>query len=62
MAAVQAVDVRSLFVLMGDLNGHHQEWLGSTRHTVMVLRPSTFKLYQVVVNWLLAQLVHMEEP
>ena len=35
MAAVQAEDVRFLFV--DDLNGHHQEWLGSTttnRHGV----------------------------
>ena len=31
MAAVQAVDVRASFLFMGDLNGHHQEWLGSTR-------------------------------
>ena len=30
MAAVQAVDVRSSFLFVGDLNGHHQEWLGST--------------------------------
>ena len=30
MAAVQAEDVRASFVFVGDLNGHHQEWLGST--------------------------------
>ena len=29
MAAVQAEDVRTSFLLVGDLNGHHQEWLGS---------------------------------
>ena len=29
MAAVQAEDVRASFLFMGDLNGHHQEWLGS---------------------------------
>ena len=29
MAAVQAEDVRALFLFVGDLNGHHQEWLGS---------------------------------
>ena len=37
MAAVQAEDVRSSFLFVGDLNGHHQEWLGSTttnRHCV----------------------------
>ena len=30
MAAVQAEDVRGSFLFAGDLNGHHQEWLGST--------------------------------
>ena len=37
MAAVQAADVRASFLFVGDLNGHHQEWLGSTtrnRHGV----------------------------
>ena len=32
MAAVQAEDVRASFLFVGDLNGHHQEWLGSTNH------------------------------
>ena len=30
MAAVQAEDVLASFLFVGDLNGHHQEWLGST--------------------------------
>ena len=37
MAAVLAVDVRASFLSVGDLNGHHQEWLGSkttNRHGV----------------------------
>ena len=37
MAAVQAEDVSASFLFVGDLNGHHQEWLGSTttnRHGV----------------------------
>ena len=37
MAAVQAEDVRASFLFVGDLNGHHQELLGSTttnRHGV----------------------------
>ena len=37
MAAVQAEDVRASFLFVGDLNGHHHEWLGSTttnRHGV----------------------------
>ena len=35
--AVQAEDVHASFLFAGDLNGHHQEWLGSTttnRHGV----------------------------
>ena len=30
MAAVQAAAARASFLFEGDLNGHHQEWLGST--------------------------------
>ena len=30
MDAVQGVDVRASFLFVGDLNGHHQEWLSST--------------------------------
>ena len=30
MAAVQAEDVHASFLFVGDLDGHHQEWLGST--------------------------------
>ena len=33
MAAAQAEDVRASFLFVGDLNGHHQEWLGSTRES-----------------------------
>ena len=28
MAAFQAKNVHASFLFMGDLNGHHQEWLG----------------------------------
>ena len=38
MAAVQAEDVRVSFLFVGELNGHHQELLGSTttnRHGVL---------------------------
>ena len=42
MAAAQAEDVRASFLFVGDLNGHHQEWLGSTMTIiVMVLRHLT---------------------
>ena len=30
MAAVHAEEVRASLRFVGDLNGHHQEWLGST--------------------------------
>ena len=30
MAAVKADGVRASFLFVGDLNGNHQEWLGST--------------------------------
>ena len=30
MAAVQAEDVHASFPFVGNLNGHHQDWLGST--------------------------------
>ena len=30
MAALRAKDVCASFLFVGDLNGHHQEWLGST--------------------------------
>ena len=30
IAVVQAEDIRGSFLFVGDLNGHHQEWLGST--------------------------------
>ena len=29
-ATVQTEDIRAFFLFVGDLNGHHQEWLGST--------------------------------
>ena len=40
MAAAQAADARASFLFVGDLNGHHQERLGSTttnRHGVAAL-------------------------
>ena len=30
MAAEQDEDLHASFLFVGDLNGHHQEWLGST--------------------------------
>ena len=40
MAAVLEADARASFRVVGDLNGHHQEWLGSTttnRHGVAAI-------------------------
>ena len=47
MAAVQAEDVRASFMFVGDLNGHHQEWLGSAttnRHGVPAFDFATVRL------------------
>jgi hypothetical protein len=44
MAAIQAEDVKASFLFMGDLNAHHQNWLGSmttNRHGVAALDFST---------------------
>ena len=41
---MQAEDVRSSFLFVRDLNGHHQEWLGSTtikRHGVAAFNFAT---------------------
>ena len=62
MAAVQAEDVRASFLFVGDLNGHHQEWLGSaTTNIVMVLQPLTLRLCPVVISWLSARPMHVVE-
>ena len=44
MAAVQVEDIHASFLLVGDLNGHHQDWLGSTtmnRHGVAAFNFAT---------------------
>ena len=55
MAAVQAEDECASFLLVGDLNGYHREWLGSTITIVMVLQPLTSRLCRVVISWWSAQ-------
>ena len=54
MAAVQAEAVRASFLFVGDLNGHHQEWLGSTTtnsHGVAAFDfPTVFGCDQLVVG------------
>ena len=44
MPAVQGVDVCASFLFMGDLNGYHQDWLGSittNRHGFVTLEFAT---------------------
>ena len=54
MAAVQAEDVSASFLFVDDLNGHHQEWMGSTttnRHGVAAFDVATvFCFNQSVVG------------
>ena len=33
MASIQSVDIKASFIFVGDLNAHHQEWLGSISPT-----------------------------
>ena len=45
MAAVPAEDVLASFLFVGDLKGHHQEWLSSTtmdHHGVAAFGSATF--------------------
>ena len=55
MAAVQAEDVRASFLFVGDLNIHHQEWLGSMTRTVIELQPLILQQSPVAISWLSAQ-------
>ena len=55
MAAVQAEDVRASFQFVGDLNGHHQEWLGSTITNRHAVQPFTSQQSPVAFSWLSAQ-------
>ena len=50
MAAVQAEEVLAYFLFVGDLNGHHQEWMGSTttnRHGVASFYFASLRLRSV---------------
>ena len=44
MAAVQAEGVHASFLFVGDLNGHHQEWLGSTMTNSHGVAPFDFAI------------------
>ena len=61
MAPLRAEDVRASFLSVGDLNGHHQEWLGSmttNRHGVPAL---TSQQSLVAISWLSAQPMYVVE-
>ena len=52
MAAVQTENEHASFLFVGDLNGHHQEWLGSTttnRHNVAAFDFATVSGYDQLV-------------
>ena len=55
MTAVQAESVGASFLFLGDLNGHHHEWLGSTARTVVELQPLTSQQSPVAISWLPAK-------
>ena len=61
MAAVQAEDVSASFLFVGDLNGHHQEWLGSTTTNRHGFAPLTLQQSLVAISWLSAQPMHILE-
>ena len=63
MAAVQAEDVRASFLFAGDLNGYHQEWLGSAttnRHGVAAFDSATVSVCdQLVVGLTMHVVKHL---
>ena len=61
MAAAQAEDVHAFFLFVGDLNGHHQEWVVLWPRKGMQLRPMTSQQSLVVITWLSAQPMHVVE-
>ena len=61
MAALQTEDIRASFLFVGDLNGHHQEWLGSTTTNHHGVAAFDFQLSPVAISWLSAQPMHVVE-
>ena len=54
MAAVQAEDVLASFLFVGDLTGHHQEWLGSTTTNHHGVAAFDFEESRPLISWLSA--------
>ena len=61
MAAVQAEDVRASFLFVGDLNGHDQEWLGSTTTNSHGVAAFDFATVSGCDRWLSARPMHVVE-
>ena len=61
MAAVQAEDVRASFLFVGDLNDHHQDWLGSTTTNCHGVAAFDFATVPVAISWLSAQPMNVME-
>ena len=61
MAAVQAEDVRASFLFVGDLNGHHQEWLSSATTNRHGVAPLTSQQSLVTISWLSVRPIHVVE-
>ena len=51
MAAMQAADACASFLFVGDLTGHHQDWLGSITTNHYGVAALDLPLCQVVINW-----------
>ena len=58
-AAVQSEDVRESFLFVGYLNGHHEEWLGSTHKNRHGVAAFDFAMVSGVISWLLARPMHV---
>ena len=61
MAVIQAQDVHDSPLLVGDLNGHHQEWLGSMTTNHHEVASFDFATVSCAISWLLAQPMHEME-
>ena len=61
MAAVQAEDVRASFLFVGDLNGHHQQWLGSATTNSHGVAAFDCATVSGVISWLSARPMHVVE-
>ena len=59
MAAMQAEDLRASFLFVGDLNGHHQDWLGSTTTHCRGVATFGFEQSLVAISWLSVQPMHV---